>query len=665
MRYLLSALLAVASLSSVSAAAERPFSVEDALALKNVTDPRVSPDGQWVAYVVATLDLEKDTGRSNLFMASMDGGGDPVALTSSDKSNTHPRFSPDGRFLAFLSNRSDKNQIWLLDRRGGEPRELSQLKGGVSDFAWSPDGLALVAVSRDPKPEEEGDKRDEKTAPPLVITRRQFKRDGQGYLDDRRTHLHIVDVERGESRQITDGPYDDSAPAWSPDGREIAFESNRTDEPDGNSKTDIFLVPAGGGEPRRLTSNPGADRSPAWSSDGRYIAHVSVTKPELIWYATNHLAVIPADGGEARVLSATLDRNVRSPHFSPDGKSIRFLLEDSGNQHLASIPVDGGSVTRLVSGELDIRAYDVSPSGEMALLVSEPQLPPEVFTAELENLSHANETLLQEVRLGTVENIHFRSQDGTEVEGFVTKPPDFEPGRRYPTILWIHGGPVSQYSTRFNAQWHVLAGAGYVVVSANPRGSSGYGEEFSRAIWADWGKKDFEDVMAAVDRVVEMGYADPERLGVGGWSYGGILTNYVITQTHRFKAATSGASETNYLACYGTDHYQLQWEKELGLPWENQELYLKMSPITYVANIDTPTLILGGEKDWNVPLNQSEQLYQSLRRRGVDTTLIIYPGQSHGIRTPSYQKDRYERYLAWFDRLLRGGEPSAKPTAEP
>ena len=419
-------------------------------------------------------------------------------------------------------------------------------------------------------------------------------------------------------------------------------------------------MPAGGGDPRKLTTNPGADRSPAWSPDGGHIAHVSVVEPDLIWYATHHLAVIPADGGDARLLTQALDRRVRSPSFTSDGRAIRFLLEDSGNQHLASVPFESGLITRLVAGDRDVRSYHRG-----AVLVSEPHVPAEVYAEDLTPLSWVNRELLSDITLGVVENIHFRSKDGTEIEGFVTKPPDFEAGRRYPTILWIHGGPVSQYSTRFNAQWQLFAASGYVVVSANPRGSSGYGQEHSRAIWADWGNKDYEDVMAAVDHVVDLGYADPDRLGVGGWSYGGILTDYVITKTHRFKAAISGASETNFLACYGTDHYQLQWEKELGLPWDNRELYLKLSPITYVANIETPTLILSGEVDWNIPVGQGEQLYQSLRRRGIDTTLVVYPGQSHGIRKPSYQKDRYQRYLAWFDRLLKGGEGTSTPTPQP
>jgi dipeptidyl aminopeptidase/acylaminoacyl peptidase len=283
--------------------------------------------------------------------------------------------------------------------------------------------------------------------------------------------------------------------------------------------------------------------------------------------------------------------------------------------------------------------------------------PPEVIGwtrgGEPQRLTRENDALLAEVQLAEVERITFPSSDGTEVQGFVTKPPGFEERTRYPTILWIHGGPVSQFSTSFQSTWQLFAANGYLVVAANPRGSSGRGEAFSHAIWADWGNLDYEDVNAAVDHVIGLGWADPDRLGVGGWSYGGILTNYVITKTTRFHAAVSGASETEYRAAYGNDHYQLEWELELGLPWENSELYNRLSPISRVHHVTTPTLVLCGENDWNVPLSQSENLYQSLRRLGVPTELIIYPGQSHGIRLPSFQKDRYERYLAWFDRFLK------------
>ena len=658
----------------LEAQAKRPFSLEDALAIQNVSQARVSPDGKSVVYVVSGIDLEKDTSHSNLYLVPF-AGGEPVALTTSPKSNTHPRFSPDGRYLAFLSDRGgEESQIYLFDLRGGEPRKVSSLPGGVSDFEWSPGGDAMVVVSKDPDPNKTTDNdkdkdenaQEKKTKPPLVITRLQFKRDGVGYLDERRTHLYRLDVASGAHQQLTEGPYDDSDPAFSPDGREIAFVSNRTEEPDANENSDIFLVPASGGSPRKLTTNPGSDRAPVWSPDGKWIAYISVTEPDIIWYALQELAVISADGGEAKVLTSALDRNVRALQFTSDGKGILFLLEDRGNQHLARIPLEGGDVERVVTGERELVEFHEA-ADNIAVVLSEPSLPSEVFGASAgggapRRLSHTNDALLSPIALGRVERIRFKSKDGTGVEGFVTKPSDFVAGKKYPTILWNHGGPVSQFSTGFNREWQVFAGAGYVVVSANPRGSSGYGKEFSHAIWADWGHHDFEDVMAAVDHVISLGYADPARLGVGGWSYGGILTDYVITQSDRFKAATSGASETNFIACYGIDHYQHQWETELGLPWENRDLYIQLSPLTRVANVVTPTLVLGGEHDWNVPLSQGEALYQSLRRRGVETTLIIYPGQGHSIRKPSYQKDRYERYLAWFGRFLGVETGQTKPT---
>ncbi|UCF39154.1 MAG: S9 family peptidase, partial [Acidobacteriota bacterium] len=405
----------------------------------------------------------------------------------------------------------------------------------------------------------------------------------------------------------------------------------------------------------QVTTNPGSDSSPAWSPDGRKIAHVSVVNPEKMWYATQHLAITTLEPRTTEVLTKELDRNVNRPAVGADD-SIYFLLEDSGDQHLARYVPQNGQVERIVSGAREITEFDLGVKGEAVFIASSPLEPEEVFFYEpgsdVRRLTGENLELLKGIALAQVEDIHFESRDGTPIEGYVIKPPDFKEGQRYPTLLWIHGGPVSQFAHAFDDRWQTLAGAGFLVVSANPRGSSGYGEDFSHAIWAAWGQKDYEDVMAAVDHVIELGYSDPDRLGVGGWSYGGILTNYVITQTDRFKAASPGASETNYLACYGTDHYQYEWETELGLPWENRELYLKLSPLTYVEKIVTPTLILCGEHDWNVPLNQSEQLYQALRRLGRDTQLIVYPGQSHSISVPSYQKDRLERYLRWFGEKL-------------
>ena len=355
-------------------------------------------------------------------------------------------------------------------------------------------------------------------------------------------------------------------------------------------------------------------------------------------------------------MTAEHDRNFAGPRFSTDGRSVFARLEDSAENHLVRVTVENRRLERLTSGGLAVRDFAVGPDRAIAALVGHLDRPNEVFMVErdgLRQLTHANSEWLAGLRLAEVMNVQFPSADGTEIEGFIHLPPGYQEGLRYPTLLRIHGGPVSQFSHRFNFEAQLFAANGYVVVTVNPRGSSGYGQEFSRAIWADWGNKDYEDVMAGVDYAIEQGYADPDRLGVGGWSYGGILTDYVITKTQRFKGAISGASEVLYVANYGHDHYQRQWEAELGLPWENREAWERISPFNSVEKIVTPTLVMGGEKDWNVPIQNSEQLYQALRRLGRETQLVVYPGQSHGIRVPSYQKDRLERYLAWYGKYVK------------
>jgi len=362
-------------------------------------------------------------------------------------------------------------------------------------------------------------------------------------------------------------------------------------------------------------------------------------------------------------LTDELDRNVFDPRFSNDGRSILFALEDSGELSLARIAPRGGAVERVIGGPRSVGAFSFSATSPIAALISEPHLPSEVFVFDdggLRRLTHVNDSVVGELRLGEVEYVHFASKDGTRIEGFVVKPPGFDPSFRYPAILHIHGGPQSQYDHGFNFEAQLFAADGYVVTLPNPRGSTGYGQDFCRAIWQDWGGIDLEDVLASVDDVIERGYADPERLGVGGWSYGGMMTNHVITRTDRFKGAYTGASATLYVVNYGHDHYQRWWEAELGLPWRDRELWEKLSPFNRVEQVVTPTLILGGEKDWNVPIINSEQLFMALKRLGKTTELVVYPGEYHGIGTPSYIKDLYERYLAWFAKYVKGGEPAGK-----
>lgn len=649
------------------AAPRRTLTPDDIFNVRTVRDPRVSPDGAWVAYTVSRLDRDADRGDTDIYMIPA-AGGTAIRLTTSPKAESRPRWSPDGRYLAFLSSREGEHtQVWLLDRRGGEAVRLTSYEASVSDLAWSPDSTRLALVVGDPDPDKTTGAAGEKPAgearpKPIVIRRLQFKRDGEGYLTERRDHVHVFEVASRTSTQVTTGPYDDRSPAWSPDGALLAFVSNRTEEPDSNDNTDIFVVePRAGATPRRLTSSPGEDTSPVFTADGRHVVYLAGGDPKDIWYATNAVAVVPVSGGEPRVLTPALDRNVQAPRVDPGGRHVLFLVEDAGNVHLARVPLAGGPVERVIAGDREIEAFDLGPRGEIVVLESQPDYPAELFLAKggaLERLTHENDAWLSGVALGRVERFQARSRDGTLIDGFLTRPPVSPPGR-LPAILRIHGGPVSQYAWSFELEWQMLAAAGYAVIAANPRGSSGRGRAFSRAIFADWGNKDFEDVMAAVDHVVSLGVADPDRLGVGGWSYGGILTNYVVTKSTRFKAAVSGASEVNYLANYGTDHYQREWEAELGLPWRNTELWIRLSPFFRVEQITTPTLIMCGQEDWNVPLLNSEQLYQALRRLGRTTELVVYPGESHGLRRPSFIKDRYERYLAWYGRFLNPGSPTA------
>jgi dipeptidyl aminopeptidase/acylaminoacyl peptidase len=644
-----------------AAQSRRPLEPSDIFELKTVGDPRISPDGAWIAFTVSSLDKKEDASDTDIYMVPSAGGA-PVKLTSSKKPETSPRWSPDGRYIAFLSGRDGKKaQVYLLDRRGGDAQQLTDYKTGASAIAWSPDSSKLALLVPDPDPDDpnpDADAKDKKPRP-HVITRLQFMRDGEGYLNEVKRHIHVFDVAAKKDVPLTTGKFDDGAPVWSPDGSLIAFSANRTDNPDANENSDVYVIePRPGATPRALTSSPSSDSSPVFSPDGKSIAYLTGGDPKDIWYATNNLAIVAVAGGVPRTLTSGLDRNLSRPQFTPNGEQIVFMLEDGGNVHLARVPSAGGAVVRIVDGERDINAFDISRSGDTAILQSLPQQPSEVYldraaaAGQLTRVSHVNDELLAKIALGPVERFKAKSADGTMIDAFLTRPPA-APAGKLPTILRIHGGPVSQYSTGFNLEWQMLAAQGFAVVAANPRGSSGYGRNFSRALWAAWGDKDYEDVMAAVDTAIAMDVADPDRLGVGGWSYGGILTDHVIAKTARFKAAISGASEFNYLANYGNDHYQRQWEAELGLPWQNAELWMKLSPFFRMDKIVTPTLVLGGDADMNVPIIGGQQLYQGLKRLGRDTELIVYPGETHAIRRPSFQQDRFERYIAWYTKYLK------------
>ncbi len=656
---------------SLGANPKRTLKLEDYAALREVDEPNLSPDGEKIAYVVATNDLTKDKEAKNLWVAKWDGS-ENRALTFGENEQTHPRWSPDGKWIAFLSSRnddSDNDQVWLLSTGGGEAEQLTREKGSVDDFAWAPDSKRLVVVVHDPDSREpEAKEKEKKTVPPIVIDRFQFKKDIDGYLTARWSHLKLLDLASRQLTSLTSGEHDEVLPAWSPDGKQIAFVSNRDPDPDRSENWDVYLIePKAGAKEHRLTTAPEADAhpdwesAPAWSPDSKTIAYIHGGDPKKLEYVTHSLAIIPAAGGEAKILTANLDRNVVQPRWSPDGKSIFALVEDDRTQTLRRIGVagsadPGNTPVSIMVGRNAVTAWDVSKNGHIIVRASTPDRPYEIFAAEnnsLRRLTKQNDAFLDQIQLGKVEETQFKSADGTEVHGFVVHPPNETSGVKSPAILRPHGGPQSQYANEFDFEKQAFAAGGYAVIMPNPRGSTGRGTDYAMGIYASWGQVDVQDDLAAIDDAVARGIADQDRLFVGGWSYGGMSTNYLIASTNRFRAAVSGASIGNILAGYGTDQYIRDYEYELGRPWEHPEAWEKVSyPFLHADRIKTPTLFLCGEKDFNVPLLNTEQMYQALRSLRIPTQLVIYPGQFHQLTKPSYLVDRYRRFLAWFDKYL-------------
>ncbi len=673
MRGFLLAVVATGVLASAAQGAEpRRLTTDDIFKERAVGSPALSPDGKWVAYSVSTLNRAADKGFTHIWMTSLDGKTSLQLTHGPKESENTPRWSPDGRYLAFISGRRDDDeadQLWLLDRQGGEAFKITSGKLSVEDYAWSPDGKSIALVLSDAPPEppkpaaDDTDPPDAKRPLPIVINRFQFKQDVQGYLREGKSRLYVMSLADRKPVRVTSGDFEELLPAWSPDGKSIAFVSKRSSDPDRDYNWDVYVAEAkAGGAMRALTTYAGDDNGPefdsypAWSPDGKQVAYLQGGEVRKIAYGVNALAVVPAAGGAPRLLTKGLDRNVSQPTWTADGKRLVVRMEDDQIQRLVEIPAAGGAPKDLVSGRQALTDYDSDGRGRIIALASNPTHPAELYAiekAKARPLTHHNDWL-SEVALGATEEIKFKSKDGTEIHGFLVKPPGYVVGKAYPTILRIHGGPQSQFELGWSQEWQMLAAQGYVVVAANPRGSNGRGEAFGMAIYADWGHPATEDVLAAVDYATAEGIADPNRLGVGGWSYGGILTNFVIANDTRFKAATSGASISNVFAGYGTDQYIRDYEVELGRPWEKPEAWMKVSePFFHADLIKTPTLFLGGAADFNVPVLNSEQMYQALRSLGVETELVIYPGQYHRIRRPSFLKDRYDRYIGWYAAHLK------------
>jgi len=667
----IAALLAAAALAVPSSAGEARFGPADLARLADVAEPDFSPDGEWIVYSVTTTNAEADKPQADLWRVRYDGSALEPLTHTPEADETRPQWSPDGRSIAFLADRDGADapkQVWLLPAFGGEARRLTDFPGGVEDYAWAPDGRRLAVIAWDPERPAGAPK--PHVPPPIVTERYQFKEDMTGYLGARRKHLYVVDVASGRAELLTPGAHDEQLPVWSPDGRTIAYVTKRGADPDRHTNFDLYLIePRAGAPERQLTRFEGADLDPywetrpAWSPDGRRIAYLQGGVDHWLYYAPWQLAVVEVDSG-ATTLPAPIDRCFTKPHWTPDGRSLYVLIEDSRVTHLARVGWPDGRVTPLTAGarfDVDIA---VARNGRVVLLGGDDAHPYELAAVERRGLRRltAHNDWLAAYRLAPVEDISFRSADGTRIDGFLVRPLDYQPGRRYPTILRLHGGPVYQFSHEFMPDWQAYAAAGFVVIAANPRGSSGRGFDFARAIYADWGRLDVQDVLAAVDHAVASGVADPARLGVGGHSYGGILTNYVIATDSRFRAAVSGAGSADALAMYGHDEYTREVEIELGTPWQNAALYERLSyPFLHADRIATPTLYYCGELDFNVPCLGAEQMYQALRSRGVATQLVIYPAEYHTLTAPSHLRDRMERLLGWYRHFLL---PAAVPAED-
>ncbi|MHC4656262.1 MAG: alpha/beta hydrolase family protein [Planctomycetota bacterium] len=627
---------------------------EDNDKFKTVGSPHVSKDGKWIAYTLS----------GQIWIIPIEGG-EPRAVTTKGSTARKPVWTPDGKALSFLSDRAtDHNQVWALKfGRFGEAEQVTKLKRSANSIKWSPQGDKLLFVFKDKKPKNTDPNTPQdpadKTEKAWVIDRLDFKADrADGYITDRlRNHIYIYDIAKEKLTQITSGDYDDSEPSFSPDGKTVAFVSNRSKHPDRNYNTDIWLVSANatdkGQKLTQLTTHRGPDSSPVWSPDGKWIAYTTASDGE---YGVAQLAVTLAAGGSTKILTKNLDRRVSEIEFSDDGESIYFIYPDSGSQHLGLIASQGGPIKRLITGPRVVWSYSLGKDNILAANITSADGTGELYNLkdkQLQQLTHVNDDLLAQLKLGQMEKVRFASQDGTEIESFVVKPPDFKQNHKYPTLLSIHGGPVGQYTYGYSFASQFYAAHGYVVVLPNPRGSTGRGEKFCNAIYQGWGIKDYEDVIAAVDHVIELGYADPDRLGVMGYSYGGFMTNVVITRTDRFKAAVSGAGHSLFIANYGHDIYQKWYEWELGPPWKNRQLWEKLSPLNQIHKVTTPTIFLCGQKDWNVPVLNSELMYQSLKRLGVETQLVVYPNSHHGGWKKQFSRDYYQRALAWMDKYMK------------
>ena len=662
--------------------ATRPLSLDDHARVRTLDDLRVSPDGRRAVLQIGFVNTKKDAYTSDLWLLDLKTGM-RLRLTTHPGEEINPRFSPDGERLAFLADRDGRTRIHVLPFVGGEPTVLFRFDEEIEEFDWFPDGDRIAFIAKEPKKKPGGAKTDEAAAAAekeakkkeiRIITRKSFKYDGEGYLDGRYTHLWVYEGETGRIRQLTDGKFDHSEPAVSPDGRMIAFVSNRTDDADMNLDSDIYTVRSRGGEIVRVSVAPGSASGPAWSPEGSELAYLEQTLPNM-YGANNYLWVAPVRGGtvlpsfgDPRNLTEDLDRGVApgsytteaggSPIWSPDGKRLYVVIEDRARMHAYAVNRRTGARTLLIGGERLVEFLTPTHEGERLVFgIADPSFPGDVFTAAADGsderrLTHLNADWLEQVKFNPAERFTYKSFDGWEIEAFVIKPPSFRRNRAFPAVLVIHGGPSWYYPAAWHFFRQYLAARGYLVIYPNARGSTSYGEVFTSSVLGRYGLEDFRDMIAALDTIAALGWVDEENQFVTGYSYGGMMTDWAITQTDRFRAAASGAGIADYAGATGMDDSYLQWISEFGgAPWEVPGRYHDISPIYHAGNVKTPTLFLHGIDDDRCSVHESERMYLALRYLGVDTQLALFPGESHDMdAVASHDRDYARLIVEWFEQ---------------
>ena len=657
----------------------RPLSPEDLYRLRFVNDVQLSPDGRRVAYVVRAADRARDCYRAAVWIVDWEGGT-PRQLTRGETDDLLPRWSPHGERVAFVSDRGRvpkgkeraPRNLWVVDLSGKE-RQLSSLDNDVKDLAWSPDGTRICIVAKPNWPDGHGE-------PTIrVYDRMRYHSDEEGLLDLRRRHLWLVDAASGALEQLTDGDWDDGQPAWSADGKSVVFISNRTADRDRNTIADVWVAAVDRAEPDRLISeSDGPQEHPSFSPDGSRIAYYGHRDPRASHAINVHLWVRARGSAAARDAMAKWDRTTGSvvitdlrglvqlppPAWSPDGKRLYFVGSDRGTANVYEASVDGVTPRLVTSGDHQVvtATFDRDAKRFTALIASATD-PGDVYVGEVaggepRRLTRVNEDVLLDAYVAGPERVAFTGADGWDVEGWVLKPAGFDPHRKYPLVLQVHGGPHTAYGYSFFHEFQVLAGRGYVVLFTNPRGSQSYGERFARACVGDWGGKDYEDLMAAVDHVVRLGYVDESRMGVTGGSYGGFMTNWIIGHTDRFAAAVTARSISNELSSFGTSdigwHF---WEYEMGGadPYREPERYLRFSPLTFAANVRTPLLILHAENDRRCPIEQAEQFFIALQYLRKTVRMIRYPKDTHDLTRLGKPLNRVHHMASlagWFDQWI-------------